>query len=208
MSKGIFVSFEGIEGSGKSTQANFLYNSLLQKGIDAVLTREPGGTDLGDSIRDILLHDHKTYPLSELLLFLADRNQHVNQIIKPFLEKGYVVITDRYYHSTYAYQITGRSIPEEQVRMLNEIAIEGYHPDITFLVDIPPETGFERKKSGSLQLDLIEQESLEFHHSVRKAYLDLARDTDSICLVDGLLDRSRIRQKVWEAFLEKFPRYK
>ncbi len=207
MKKGIFISFEGIEGSGKSTQANFLYNSLLQKGIDAVLTREPGGTDLGDSIRDILLHDHKTYPLSELLLFLADRNQHVNQIIKPFLQKGYVVITDRYYHSTYAYQITGRQIPEEQVRMLNEIAIEGFHPDMTVLVDIPPETGFERKKAGSLQLDLIEQESISFHHAVREAYLKLEKESPRMHVVDGLQDRSRIRQAVWELFLEQFPQF-
>ncbi len=203
--KGIFISFEGIEGSGKSTQANYLYNNLIQKGVPCVLTREPGGTDLGDAIRSILLHDHRTYPISELLLFLADRNQHVNQVIKPFLDKGFVVITDRYYHSTYAYQITGRSIPEDQVRMLNEIAIEGCHPDMTVVVDISPETGFERKKAGSLQLDLIEQESITFHHSVREAYLKLGKESENVHIVDGMQDRTLIKKKVWELFIEKFP---
>ena len=205
--KGVFITFEGIEGSGKSTQANYLYTRLLEHGVDCVLTREPGGTELGDTIRDILLHTHKAAPIAELLLFLADRNQHVREIIQPYLDKGFVVISDRFYHSTYAYQISGRSIEPETVRALNEIAIEGCHPDLSFLVDITPETGFARKKAGSLQLDRIEQEDLEFHHSVRDAYIQMSGEEERLILIDGMQDRQDIREAVWKSFLAHFPRF-
>jgi dTMP kinase len=203
---GIFVTFEGIEGSGKTTQANLLYQQLLDQKIDVLFTREPGGTELGVNIRKMILDSGKVYPSAELLLFLADRNQHINEVILPALERGAVVICDRYYHSTYAYQGDARNISGDTVKLLNEFAIEGLKPDLTFLVDVPVETGFERKKGIGLGLDRIEKEDTVFHNTVRKAYLKLGKNEKMMVVIDGTKELEVIRKEVLGIFKARFPK--
>lgn len=201
---GIFVTFEGIEGSGKSTQAYCLYKHLLDLKLDTILTREPGGTDLGGNIRRMILESGKVFPVAELLLFLADRNQHINEIIKPALERGAVVICDRYYHSTYAYQGDARNIDWNTVKLLNEFAIEGLKPDLTFLIDVPVEVGFQRKKTNDLGLDRIEQEDSRFHNTVRSAYLKLGKEESMMVVIDGTRKEEDIKKEVLNLFRQKF----
>lgn len=173
MKKGIFITFEGIEASGKTTQAKMLYNYLKKNGYGTVLTREPGGTELGKRIRDILLsHCKENFPqIAELFLYEADRNIHVHNVIKPGLRKGKVVVSDRFYHSTLAYQHYARGIDFHLVNHLNEVASEGLKPDITFLLDLDVELAFTRLKN----LDRIESEGIEFHEKVREGFLQIAK---------------------------------
>ena len=201
---GLFITFEGIEGCGKTTQANYLYKHLLNNGADVLLTREPGGTDLGVNIRRLILDSSSIYPITELFLFLADRNQHVNEIIKPVLQRGAIVICDRYYHSTYAYQASGRNAGIDVVKKINDISIEGLKPDITFLIDIPVEIGFSRKKALNLGLDRIEREDFDFHNNIRNAYLKIAKDEKMIIVVDGMKKRNEIKDIILNHLLEKF----
>jgi dTMP kinase len=202
--KGKFIVFEGIEGCGKSTQVAGLYKNLMKSGIDCTITREPGGTELGEKIREILLHS-SVFPMTELLLFLADRNQHINEIIRPSLEAGRVVISDRFYFSTYAYQAIGRKINMDTVIRLNEIAVEGIKPDITFFIDIPTETGFLRKKTADLQLDRIEQEDFTFHNAVRNAYLDIyEKNRDLIIKLDGKSGIDELQNNIFSIVKERF----
>jgi dTMP kinase len=203
---GIFVTFEGIEGSGKSTQARLLYQRLLDSKTDVLLTREPGGTELGANIRKMILESGKVYPAAELLLFLADRNQHINEVILPALDRGATVICDRYYHSTYAYQGDARNMDWNTVKLLNDFAIEGLKPDLTFLIDIPVEVGFERKKTNDLGLDRIEKEDVSFHNTVRKAYLKLGKEEKMIVVIDGSKNEDEIRKEVIGVFKNKFPK--
>lgn len=202
--KGIFITFEGIEGCGKSTQAYYLYEKLLNYRFPVILTREPGGTEIGTKIRNILLESHPVSPLAELFLFLADRNQHIRELIIPSIEKGIIVISDRFYHSTYAYQAGGRKVPLDIVKKLNEIALEGLKPDLTFLIDVPVETGFSRKKADSLNLDRIEKEDFEFHDSIRMAYLEMVKNNPEIVLIDGLKSKEEIKAEVLEIFEKQF----
>jgi dTMP kinase len=204
---GIFITFEGIEACGKSTQANYLYNYLESRRINSILTKEPGGTILGDLIRNIVLHE-KVFPIAELLLFLADRNQHINETILPYLEQGYVVLCDRFYHSTYAYQASGRKIGFDTVQQFNELAIQGCRPDLTFLIDLPPEVGFERKRSANLALDRIEKQNYDFHYAVRDAYLKLAREDERIRLLDGMRPKEVLKKEILDIILETFPNMK
>jgi dTMP kinase len=203
---GIFVTFEGIEGSGKSTQARLLYQRLLDSKADVILTREPGGTELGANIRKMILESGKVYPAAELLLFLADRNQHINEVIQPALDRGATVICDRYYHSTYAYQGDARNMDWNTVKLLNEFAIEGLKPDLTFLIDVPVEVGFERKKTNDLGLDRIEKEDVSFHNTVRKAYLKLGKEEKMIVVIDGSKKEDEIKKEVIGVFKNKFPK--
>ncbi|MEJ5173086.1 MAG: dTMP kinase [Hydrogenothermaceae bacterium] len=185
MEKGTFITFEGIEACGKTTQSEILYSYLKDNGYKAVLTREPGGTELGKKIREILLsHTEEKFPeLAELLLYEADRNIHIHNIIKPKVEDGFIVISDRFYDSTTAYQHYGRNIDFNIVDYLNRLATEGYKPDITFLIDIPVEKAFERLKSK----DRLESESIEFHRKVREGFLSIAqKDLDRVVVLDGL----------------------
>ncbi|MEZ0323773.1 MAG: dTMP kinase [Hydrogenothermaceae bacterium] len=185
MERGIFITFEGIEACGKTTQANKLYNYLIENGYKAVLTREPGGTILGKKIREILLsHTEEKFPiLAELLLYEADRNIHIHNIIRPKLEDGFIVISDRFYHSTTAYQHYGRNINFDIVEYLNNLATEGIKPDITFLIDIPVEKSFERLKSR----DRLESESIDFHRKVREGFLKIAeKEQDRMVVLDGI----------------------
>ena len=187
MKKGIFVTIEGCEGAGKSTQAKLLADYLTTRGYQVLVTRDPGGTLIGEKIREILLdrNHSELAPRVELLLYLASRSQLVSQVIGPALEAGKVVISDRFHHSTLAYQGGARALDMPLVRQINEFATEGTLPDITFLLDLPPEMGMERKGSYD-DGDRMEGQGIEFHRKVRQAFLSLAgEEPESVVMIDA-----------------------
>lgn len=186
MKKGIFVTIEGCEGAGKSTQAKLLADHLTTLGYQVLVTREPGGTVIGEKIRGILLdRNHwEIAPRVELLLYLASRSQLVSQVIKPALEEGKVVISDRFHHSTLAYQGGARALDMPLVRQINKFATEGILPEVTFLLDLPPQIGLQRK--GSSSEDRMEGQGIEFHEKVRQAFLALAdEEPERIVVLDA-----------------------
>ncbi|NOY64819.1 MAG: dTMP kinase [Nitrospirae bacterium] len=196
--KGIFITFEGIEGSGKSTISKMIYEELLGRGISAIHTYEPGDTPLGREIRKTLLNpDHKEMePLTEILLYLADRVEHVNKIIKPSLEKGTVVISDRFSDSTIAYQGFARGFPINQLKELDRIVRAEVKPDITILLDLDVKEGLKRNR-GANKIDRFELEEVEFHERVRKGFLTLAKDEpDRFRVVDASQDLKDVYQEV------------
>ena len=171
----MFIAFEGGEGAGKSTQVRGLTERLTAEGHVVRATREPGGTPSGAAIRGIVL-DHAHAALSaraEALLYAADRAQHVHEVIRPALDAGEVVLTDRFVDSSLAYQGAGRAIPLDDVRKLSAWATEGLRPDLTVLLDLPPEDGLARAR-GRATADRLEAESLDFHKRVRQTFLALA----------------------------------
>ena len=182
----MFISFEGIDKSGKSTQISLLVDWVKQKGYEVVQTSEPGGTGLGEKIEKILLEPStkEINGISELFLYLADRAEHVEKIIKPALEKGKIVISDRFADATIAYQGYGRRLDTPWVEELNKRATHGFLPDITFLLDISPDLA--KKRSGSEEKDRIENEKISFHQKVRQGYLKLAKKhTERIKVING-----------------------
>ena len=174
--KGIFITFEGPEGSGKSTHALRLIRHLKRRGYDCLLVREPGTTELGERIRKILLKSAsvKIDPFGEMMLFEAARRQLTDEIIRPALKSGKVVISDRYYDATTAYQGGGGGIEIPFINRLNLKATRGLKPDLTLLLDIDTNTGLRRAK-GVKGFDRMEEKSRAYHRRVRKAYLDLAK---------------------------------
>ena len=182
-SKGVFISFEGGEGSGKSTQSKLLKEYLEGQGHTVVLTREPGGTDLGKELRAILLHTHDhVSPRAEALLYAADRAHHVETLIRPALERGEIVITDRYLDSSIAYQGAGRVLSPGEVGRISRWATESLIPTLTIIIDLPAELGLGRLKSR----DRLESESQSFHERVRQEFLSLAlMDPERYLVVDG-----------------------
>ncbi len=182
--KGTFITFEGIDGSGKTTQAERLFRYLQGKGHRSLFTREPGGADISEKIRKLLLdcNNRGMAPLTELFLYSAARAQHTEEVIRPALERGEVVICSRFADSTLAYQGGGRGITDSLVRELSSVATQGLKPDLTFLVDLDPEESLKRSKRE----DRIEQEELEFYRRVREEYLKLARqEIGRIKLLNG-----------------------
>ncbi len=182
---GVFITFEGIEGAGKSTQAKLLYDYLIQKGKQAVLTREPGGTETGKKIRSILLSKTEEFfpAKAELFLYEADRNFHIHNVIKPNIEKGKYVICDRYIDSTLAYQGYARGLDLDLVKKMNDIAVEGVYPDITFLIDIPVDISLSRLGG---RRDRIESEDISFHQKLRQGFLKIAQENpERVVVVDG-----------------------
>jgi len=171
----LFISFEGIDGVGKSTQADLLEKFLLAQGQTVVRTLEPGGTELGVEIRKILLH-HKggIAPRSEALLYAADRGHHVATKIRPALELGQIVITDRYLDSSIAYQGAGRDLSRQEVRDLSMWATGNLLPNLTVLLDLPADVARARRDQTGTEPDRLEREKIEFFESARQAYLDLA----------------------------------
>lgn len=169
---GIFIAFEGGEGSGKSTQTQILKAWFEAKGQKVVLTRQPGGTELGKQLRHILLDvtSKEVAPITEALLFAADRAEHMHRVIHPALTKGEVVICDRYVDSFIAYEKGGRQLDAEQIDRLSHWATDSLAPDLTVLLDIPPKSGLAR--SGNL--DRMEMQPVEFHERVRVSFLELA----------------------------------
>ena len=185
--KGKFISFEGIEGTGKSTQAKLLQQSLLGLGYEVILTEEPGGTLISLRVREILLSvDHTNMkPLTELLLYNAARAQHIEEVILPALNRGAVVITDRFTDSTFAYQGYGRGIDLDLLESIDKIATNGLRPDITVLLDLDVETGLKRNRRIN-KTDRIELEDVEFHKRVRKGYHKLAaKEPERIKVLDA-----------------------
>lgn len=172
----MFITFEGPEGCGKSTHTKKLKSYLESKGHRVLLTLEPGGTQVGKHIRNLLLDPKSVLDeTTEVHLFAADRSEHVVKIIKPALAEGKIVISDRFTDSTLAYQIGGRDLPEDLVRYINMISSKGLIPDLTILLDVSPEVGIKRAKQVS-EADRFEQEKLKFHENVRKKYLEIAKN--------------------------------
>ncbi|MDP2599851.1 MAG: dTMP kinase [Deltaproteobacteria bacterium] len=199
--KGLFITFEGIEGCGKSTQISLLNDTLLSKGLPVVLTREPGGTQIGEKIRGLLLDvgSKGMSATTELLLYAAARAQHVAEIIRPALKAGKIVLCDRYFDSTAAYQGAARTLDENILKKLHEIATGNCLPDITFLLDCSVKTGFERihNQRGKDQFDRLELESKNFHERVRTGYLALAKqEPDRIKIIDATRDIQEIHGQI------------
>lgn len=186
---------EGPDGAGKSTQLDLLARELSRRGIEAVITREPGGTGLGRAVREILLDPaRRIEPLAELLLLLADRHQHVEELIRPALAAGRWVISSRYTLSSLAYQGGGRGLPLDLVRELNRIATGGLEPDYTFLLDVPPEVALGRARDR----DRIEAEGLGFLTRVREAYLELIREVPNGHVIDATLPPEEVCRRILE----------
>jgi len=193
----LFITFEGGEGCGKSVQSRVLYKRLAQSAIPAVLTHEPGGTPLSKKIRGWLKRadDISISPLTELLLFNASRTQLIEEVIRPELEKGKVVICDRYADSTTAYQSYGRGLDLGMVTAINNIATGGLKPALTVLLDISAEEGLARKK----RRDRFEREDIAFHQRVREGYLKLAKEEPERWLViDATQSKEKIAGIIWQ----------
>ena len=173
---GVFITLEGGDGAGKTTQAELLHTWLSAQGRDVVRTREPGGTDTGQAIRELLLHSAiDIAPKAEALLYAADRAQHVAEVVRPALERGDVVVQDRYIDSSLAYQGAGRVLETGEVRHLSAWATDELWPDLTVLLDIAPEDGVLRRQGRGEADDRLEREALSFHTAVREGFLSLAR---------------------------------
>jgi len=171
--KSLFISFEGIEGCGKTTQAKRLFKYLVTQGYKCILTQEPGGTGISKKIREILLdkENKKLTPIAELFLYLADRAQHTEEVVLPALKSNKIVITDRSIDSTIAYQGGGREISVETIKTLNHFVTKGITPNITILLDIEPEKGLARIKNK----DRMELEKIKFYKKVREVYINIAK---------------------------------
>ncbi len=189
-SRGIFVSFEGGEGAGKSTQIQILASFLRERGKKVLLTREPGGTDLSDEIRKIekfISYKNDFSPEAEALLFSAARAQLVKEILVPELEKGTWILSDRFTDSSIAYQGAGRNLGNDKIASINDFATSGLVPDITILLDISTKSGFERLRSRGAEIsgtaDRMEKQASEFYEKVRRCYLDLAAKNPARFLV-------------------------
>jgi dTMP kinase len=195
--RGVLITFEGVEGSGKSTQAERLARHLAALDVSCLVSREPGGTDIGEAIRGILLdpENREMRVLTELFLYLASRHQLVREKIMPALEAGKVVILDRFGDSSIAYQGTGRGLDERLVARLNKLATADLRPNLTVLVDTPVAVGQVRKASGVL--DRLERERVEFHERVRQGYLRVARRAPGrFRVVDGRLPADELERLV------------
>jgi dTMP kinase len=200
---GTFITFEGIDGSGKSTHLRLLANSLQSKGIDVVLTREPGGTPVGIRLRAALLDaSEEVDPLAELLVFAADRAQHVRRVLRPAIAEGRVVISDRYADATVAYQGAGRGFSAELIAEIVALATEGLKPDLTLLFDLSvteSNTRTRRRTNGKQAGDRLDAENAEFHTRVRNAYLHLAEtEPDRIQVIETNQSVDETQERVRE----------
>ncbi len=202
---GFFVTFEGPEGAGKSTQVRLLKSWLTRRRIPVVDTYEPGGSKLGASMRRWLLKPgHGLTMEAELLLFLADRAQHVDEVIRPALQSGFVVLCDRYTDSTLAYQGGGRGYPVHFLRRMNALATGGLKPDLTFLLDLPVRIGMSRAARRS-KADRMEKERLAFHRRVRATFRSIAAfEKRRIVVLDGIQPAEQVAARVLSAFLRRF----
>ena len=199
----LFITFEGIEGSGKSTQVNLLKEALESDGHEVFVTREPGGPAISEKIREILLDPENKEMTSEteLLLYLASRNQHTSQWILPALQKGQFVICDRYFDSTLAYQGVARKLEISMIQKINNFATYGLKPDITFILDIPLDMSKERQKGK--ELDRIESENKDFHKAVKQAFLDISKENERYIVIDGRKKIEDIKKEIYKRVIEK-----
>lgn len=204
----MFISFEGIDFSGKSTQVNLLKKYFLKKNKKVKIIREPGGTPISEKIREILLDkkNNKMCIETEIFLFSASRAQLVREKIRVYLDKGVYVISDRFHDSTTAYQGYGRGIPLETVQHINRLAIGNTVPDLTFFIDVSIEETEKRKSlQSSLNLDRIELSKKKFYNDVRNGYFDLAKKNKRIKIIDGQMSKESIHKKIIDE-IEKFER--
>lgn len=191
---GQLIVFEGLDFTGKTTQVRLLADRLHKAGLRVTATREPGGTSLGEGVREVILANENTklLPLSELLLFITCRAQLSSEVIEPALASGHTVLSSRFRLSSLAYQGYGRGIDLDLIRRLNEIATSGRQPNITFLIDLPAEVALARKRGEG---DRIEQEDLAFYRRVRDGYLELTRADPHVRIIDGTLSIEKIAEQ-------------
>jgi dTMP kinase len=204
-----FITFEGSEGSGKSTQADRLAAHLRRIEIPYILTREPGGTPIGESIRDLLQfapHNSNMASETELLLFEASRSQLVREVIKPALERGMCVIADRFSDSTTVYQGAARKLDREMIERVNAFVVGDCVPDITFVLDVDAATAESRMQREPRKADRMEQQPAEFYELVREGYRELAaHERERIVLIDGARDANEIETEIWSMLSDRFP---
>jgi dTMP kinase len=207
MTRGQLISIEGIEGAGKSTALMLIKNYLAKLKVDAVWTREPGGTELAEQIREMVLHPtckEEITPEAELLLMFAARTQHIQSVILPALNAGKWVVTDRYIDASYAYQGGGRYLNEEFIAQLDKWVVSTEQPNLTLLLDVSPELGFQRADKRGRAQDRIEQEKMEFFSRVRDAYLERAqKDSQRIKVIDASADLFAVESQI-KHVLDKF----
>jgi len=199
--KGTFITFEGIDGSGKSTQMRILADELRRIGIEVITTCEPGGTPLGRALREAFLETWEPVaPMAELLSFAADRAQHVEYFIKPALAEGKIVISDRYADATFAYQGAGRGFPEDKVNQVIDLATGGLKPDLTLFFDITVEEALERmsrRDEDHTKRNRMDEETSEFYRRVREAYLGIAkREPERFRVIDAMGSMDEIHDQV------------
>ncbi|MDF2500350.1 MAG: thymidylate kinase [Anaerosporomusa subterranea] len=195
--QGLFISFEGLDGAGKTTQVQLLADLLISSGHKVTVTREPGGTPLGDKIRTLLLDlaNSEMCAETEALLYAAARAQHVTQVIAPALARGEIVITDRYTDSTVVYQGVARTLNKNQLEALNEFAVKGVMPDLTILLDAEVAL-LQSRLAGRGECDRIEQEDVKFHEAVRQGFLALAARHSRIKVVPALGEQSEVQAAI------------
>lgn len=198
--RGIFIVMEGPDGSGKSTQIELLKEYLKEQGHEIIVTREPGGTVIGEEIRDIILNpSHKAMSdVTEMLLYAASRAQLMSEVIGPALEEGKIVISDRFVDSSIVYQGIARGLGIETVSNINAPGIGIYKPDCIFFIDISEEEGLRRKKEQK-KLDRMEQESIDFHHMVSEGYRKVLSDRDEVVYIDGVDTVEHIQNQIRNA---------
>lgn len=206
--RGFFITLEGIDGSGKSTQRNLLARELRARGLEIIVTREPGGTAIGEGVREILVSDASVHiaPTAELLLYVAARAQHVAELIRPALDAGRIVISDRYTDSTVAFQGYGRGLKLETIGELNKVATGGLAPDLTIVFDLDPAVARARQGSrpvGGL-LGAFDEQHAEFHSRMRQGYLTIAQmEPSRVRVVDASGAAEETHRKVMELVLSK-----
>ena len=200
MREGIFITIEGGDGAGKSTQMDNIEKYFTQRGYECIRTREPGGTEIGEKIRDILLDpaNHEMSAVTEMMLYASSRAQHVRELIRPAVESGKVVICDRYVDSSVAYQTYGRDLGD-MVQAVNKYAVDGMMPDITFWMDIDPESGRERiGKREDSTLDRLEREKIDFHYKVYDGYKRICElEPNRVKRIDATKSIEEIRDEIY-----------
>lgn len=201
---GLFLVLEGVEGSGKTTQARRLARRLEDRGVEHTVVREPGGTEVGERIRDVVLDPElDVAPETELLLLLAARAEFVRRRVEPALARGEVVLADRYQLSTFAYQGIARGLGLERVRALNRFATGGRGPDVTLVLLVDPDEG--RRRRADLPADRMEREDAGFHEEVARAYVRLAREEPGVVAVDGSGSPDRVEERILEVLSARWP---
>ena len=211
---GLFITFEGCEGSGKSTHSEKVYQTLIKNGYPVLLTHEPGGTKVSDRIRELLLNRNEDgtfnnlVPNAELMLYLASRAQHVEELILPAIKAGKIVLCDRFFDATLAYQGYGRQLDASFLKSVNSFITHGLCPDMTILMDIDPELGIERSKkikkpaASEGELDRMESQSLKFHKTVREAYLEIAKmEPDRISVFDATKPQDQNFEEIFKKII-------
>ncbi len=206
--RGYLITFEGSEGSGKSTQVARLAERFRAANYEVVTTREPGGTEIGEQIRHILMHASQgtqMFPETELLLFAASRAQLVREVIYPAVQSGKIVLCDRFLDSTTVYQGVGRHLAAEPVQLINQFAVGNMVPDVTVIVDVPAEVGFERIRHRRHDLpDRMESENIQFYRKVREGYLMLAKALPNrFVIVDGTPEIDKVEEAIWRQLRDR-----